>query len=452
LGVPVVSARAGDVVIDLGELPRGGRQPVGAVAYAAPPRPYRTVLAAITIVLAAMLTGAAHVNPPAPPLIIPARLGDTTFVVGDRLFVVSAGPEVPGGSVQKKIVSAYALPAGTLLSLTTVAVTGAIYDVTAVGNTVLVSYQADSFGAVRTVALAAGTDRALWRRPARLLGVSPSDGLVLLREKLPQFGPLHWYGIDLASGDIRWALEQPVDGYVTETGYVDGFPRRLVTVNLAGRLEIRDTATGMVIAARTIAAPADWATQGIAFWPDGDLVLAGDHAGATAYSVPDLTRRWHAAVDLYLSYTGPGCGDALCLFSPRGTGIRVLDRATGRERWASDRWAYGDRLGPYLIVGGGDGTQQSPTLTVVDTLTGGVLGDFGRWEGVGPALPDGGFIGMREQPADGLVWYARLDPATLRARVLGAADQVSGQCQTATDVLICRRVDAAVGIWRLSGQ
>ena len=35
---------------------------------------------------------------------------------------------------------------------------------------------------------------------------------------------------------------------------------------------------------------------------------------------------------------------------------------------------------------------------------------------------------------------------------LGAANHVSGQCQTATDVLICRRMDATVGIWRLSGQ
>jgi hypothetical protein len=451
VGVPVVSREYGvsDVVIDLGELPSGGRHRVGRALIARPPRPYRTVLGAIAIVLAAMLTGAAHVNPPEPPLIIPARLGDSTFVVGDRLFVVSAGPELIGGGVQNKIVSTYALPSGALLSLTTVAVTGAIYDVTAVGDTVLVSYQADSFGAVRTVAIAAGTDRALWRRPARLLGISPSDGLVLLREKLPQFGPLHWYGIDLLSGDIRWMLEQPVDGYITETGYVDGFPRRLVTVNLAGRLEVRDTTTGAVTAATTIEVPADWAKYGIALWPDGDLILAGDHTGATAYAVPDLTERWRAPVDLYSSYIGPGCGDAVCLFSPRDAGIRVLDRATGRDRWTSDRWSYGDQAGPYLIVGGGQGTRRSQTLNVVATMTGRVRGDFGPWHGVGPALPDGTVVGLREQPAEDVVWYARLDPATLRVQVLGAADHVSGDCQTAPDVLVCRRVDASVGIWKL---
>ena len=142
----------------------------------------------------------------------------------------------------------------------------------------------------------------------------------------------------------------------------------------------------------------------------------------------------------------------MCLFSPRGAGIRVLDRATGRDRWTSDRWSYGDQVGPYLIVGGGEGTRRSETLNVVATMTGRVRGDFGPWQGVGPALPDGTVVGLREQPAEDVVWYARLDPATLRVRVLGAANHVSGQCQTTTDVLICRRVDATVGIWRLSGQ
>jgi hypothetical protein len=440
------------VVIDLGELASAGRPQVRAAAAARPPDLYRRVLFAITIVLAALLSGAAHIGPPAPPLIIPARLGDTTFVVGDRLFVVTGGPESPGGSMQKKIISTYALPAGALLSQTTVAVTGAIYDVAAAADTVLVSYQVSSFGAETTVALAAGTDRAIWRRPARLLGVSPPDGLVVLRENSPGFGPLHWYGIDLASGDVRWRVEQPVDGFVTETGYVDGFPRRLVAVNLTGRLEVLDTASGAVIASTTIAMPGEWARSGIALWPAGDLILAGDHAGVTAYAMSDLTERWHAAVDLYSSYVGPSCGDALCLFSPRGAGIRVLDRATDRDRWASDRWSYGDRVGPSLVVGGGDGSRRNPALTVVDLATGRVRGDFGRWQGIGPALPDGSLIGLREQAAGDVVWYARLDPAAVRVRVLGAAEYVSGECQDAPDVLICRRVDASIGIWRLSGQ
>lgn len=441
-----------EAVIDLGELPHGGRPRVRAVAVARPPRPYRTVLAVLAIALVATLAGAAHVGPPAPPRIIAARLGDTTFVAGDRLFVVSAGPGLSGGGIQTKIISTYALPAGNLLSLTTVAVTGAIFDVGAVGGIVLISYQVDSVGAESTVALFAGTDHAIWRRPARMIGVSPSDGLVLLRENSPQFGPLRWYGIDLASGDIRWSLEQPVRGYITEAGDAGGFPRDLVAVDLDGTLTVRDAATGAVTAKTTIPVPSDWARLGIALWPDDNLVLVGDHAGATAYALSDLTERWRTAVDLYSSYVGPGCGDALCLFSPRGGGIAVLDRATGRTRWSSARWSYGDRVGPYLFAGSGAGNVRDEHLDVVDIATGRLAGDFGPWRTTGAVLPGGAVVGLRGQPVDDIVWYGTLDPATLAVRILGVADDVSGDCEVTADALVCRRTDASVGIWRLTAR
>src|SRR5690349_12165221 len=135
-------------LIDLGELPRnGGRPRLRAAAAARPPLPYRTVLAVLAIVLLGTLAGAARRDPPDAPVTIPARPGDATFVAGDRLFVVSAGPAPAGGAAPNKIISTYALPAGTLLSDTPVAVTGAIFDVAAAGRTLLVSYQVDSVGA-----------------------------------------------------------------------------------------------------------------------------------------------------------------------------------------------------------------------------------------------------------------------------------------------------------------
>jgi hypothetical protein len=274
---------------------------------------------------------------------------------------------------------------------------------------------------------------------------------VLLRENSPQSGHLHWYGIDLATGNVRWQLEQPARGYITEAGYVAGFPRRLVTVDQNGRLDVRDVATGAVTARTTIDVPADWARRGIALWPDRDLILIGDHARATAYALPGLTRRWTSPVDLYASYVGPDCGDAVCIFSPRGGTMRVVDRATGRERWASDRWSYADRAGRYLLAAAARSDAES-TLAVVDTRTGQVRGDFGPWQGIAAPQPDGTVVGLRVQRGTDTVYYARLDPAALSTRLLGTADHVSGDCQTTPDVLVCRRVDASVGIWRLSGQ
>lgn len=441
-----------DVLIDLGEVPRDGVQPTRPVAGRRAPRPYRSVLAALSVLLIGTLAGAAYRRPPDPPTIVPARLGDTMFVGTDRFYLVSAGTEAPGSVVQHKIISAYGLPAGNLLSRTTVAVAGAIFEVTAIGQTILVSYRDDTAGVEATVALVAGTDTALWRRPARLLGVSGSGSLVLLRENSPQFDNVHWYGINLATGEVRWQLVQPVHGYITETGYLAGFPHNLVSVDLSGRLDLRDTDTGAITASTTIPVPSDWAKQGIALWPDGDLILVGDHTSITAYALPDLTARWRSSIDLYSFYVGPTCGDAVCFFSPRDNGIRVLDRATGRDRWASDRWAYGQRVGPNLLAGangvaGFAGVAQR--LDVVDIRTGRMRGNYGGWQSLGEPLADDTVIGLHDRHANDAVWYARLDPARLSIRVLGVAEQVSGDCQTTPDVLICRRTDASVGIWRL---
>jgi hypothetical protein len=445
----VVVPDVSDVLIDLGELPQEGARVPAPVAARRPPRPYRSVLAALAVLLVAVLTGSVQINPPEPPKIVAARAGDTMFVGPDRFYLVSAGPEVPGAVVQNKIVSAYGLPAGNLLSLTTVAVSGAIFDVTSVGHTILVSYQVDTVGAEATVALAAGTQTALWRRPARLLGVSASDGLVLLRENSPQFGSLHWYGIDLASGAVRWQLEQPVRGYITETGYVAGFPRSLITVDVGGHLDLRDTATGTITASTTVPAPSDWSKDGIALWPNGDLVLLGDHRSTTAYTLPGLVERWRSPVDLYSFYVGPSCGDAVCFFSPRDNDMRVLDRATGRDRWVSNRWSYAEQVGLYLLAGANATTGTNQLLDVVDTRTGRVRGDFGAWQSLGEPQADGTVVGLRTDPDD-VVSYARLDPARLSTHVLGVADHVSGDCQTTREVLICRRTDASVGIWHLA--
>ena len=58
-------------------------------------------------------------------------------------------------------------------------------------------------------------------------------------------------------------------------------------------------------------------------------------------------------------------------------------------------------------------------------------------------------IGVRQHPGDDVVWFASLNPATLAVRVLGSAERVSGDCQITPNLLICRRLDASVGIWKL---
>jgi hypothetical protein len=436
-----------DVLIDLGELPAAQRDaPAAAAPAGRPPRSYRTALAGVTVLLTLLVAGGVHRPPPPPPVVLAAPQGDMTFVADGRLFLVGDRP------TGEKIIRAYALPSVRPLSTTAVAVRGTVFDVRAAGHVVLVSYQTNAAGGEATVAVAAGTGRVLWRHRARLLAVSAAAGLALLRENSPNVGDLHWYAIDLATGGTRWSLQQPPRGVTTEAGNVGGFPARLVSATDTGRLEVRDAVTGAVTARADVAPPAEWRFGAAGVWPVGDLVLIGGRAGTVAYALADLTERWRSTADLSQRFVLPDCADAICLFGRFGGGVQVLDPATGRRRWDTDRWAYAEQAGPYLLATGNADGDADPPLAVLDPATGRVRGTFGAWQAAGEIHPDGTFVGVR-QPAGAPddLWYALLDPATLGVRVLGSATGVSGGCAAVDAALVCRRVDASVGIWQLTG-
>ncbi|MEV6494498.1 hypothetical protein AB0M20_38630 [Actinoplanes sp. NPDC051633] len=410
--------------------------------------PVRPVLLVVALLFVALLTGAAHRGPPAPPVIVPARLGDTMFVTGDRVFVVSPGDELLDPPVTTKTVSAYALPDGRLLSRSTVAVFGAIYNVVEAGSVLLVSFQEQAFGAEATVALQPGTDRVLWRRPARLLAASAADGLVLLRENSPQVGNLNWFGVDMTSGALRWTLRQPVRGFTAGADFREGFPRTLISATADGAVEVRETRTGVVIAAARLPVREHPVGSDVPIWPSDDLLLVGVSNGTTAYSLPALQERWHSRADLTGRWLQPACGGAICSLSWEG-GLWVLNPATGVLRWADERWNYADAAGAYLLAADNADSTGVGVISVLDPATGRVLGDFGKWQALGEPAADGTVIAQRKKTSDNIVWYARLDPATQGVRVLGKAERVAGDCQATTDVLICRRIEATVGIWSL---
>jgi outer membrane protein assembly factor BamB len=441
----------GDVLIDLGEmLPRGREQ-----APTNPPRrrptSYRAVLATLAVLLAATLTASTHRTPPSPPVVVQARLGDMTYVTGDRLFVVSAGGNMIASRIRNKTISEYGLPHGELLSRTTVSLSGVIFDVAAAGSAILVSYQVDSVEAVgeeATVAVLAGTGRTLWQHPSRLLAVSAANGLVVLRENSPQYRSLNWQGVELMTGRVRWSLRQPVRGFTTETGYADGFPEMLVTATTDGDIEVRDTVSGAVTASAKVPVRDQQAGSDVPVWPAGDLILVGAPEGTTAYTLPGLVQRWHSSADLAGRWVQPDCATLICSLNWQG-GVLALDRVTGVQRWADPRWNYADQAGPYLLASENSGDQRNPMVVVLNPADGRILGDFGQWHTIGAVRPDGLVLGLHEQVLDDTVFFALLDPADRGVRVLGAARDVSGDCQTADEVLVCRRIDASVGIWQL---
>jgi hypothetical protein len=434
-----------DGLIELGEVSRAPGVPVAAARREVP---YRVLLGALSLVLVVLLGGGPHRSPQEQPTVIPARLGDATFIDGGRLFVVSAGRPALRADMPNRVVSAYTLPEGRLASRTTVAVSGdGVARVVQAASTLLLSYQLDNrsewadSGTWAVVAITAGTDRALWRKTGRLVGASAADGLVVLNAGEAELG------VDLHTGEIRWSVPHPADGFTAEASAVGGFPSWLVTVTDAGRLETRDTRTGRVHAAATVPRPTGRATGLV--WPVGDLVLIDTGASRfEALRLPDLTPVWHTSADLSQSWSQADCGRVLCTFRPQ-RGMTALDPATGRELWSSDRWAYVQAAGRYLLATSGDPDDDRPALSVLDPVTGRELGNFGGWQLLGPPGRDGTAYGIWQIPGEYKIYYGVLNPATRGVRVLGSGQRVSTGCDIGAGVLVCRLIDASIAVWPL---
>ncbi len=432
-----------DTMIDLGEV-RGERPaPIAAVP---PPVPWRALLGTLSVLLIAVLAGGAPQPRPHPPTIIPARLADATFIDNDRLFLVGPGPQLADQGVQLRTVSAYRLPDGHLLSQTTVAVIGAVSNVIEAGDTIVVSYQTDADGSQATVALLAGSNQALWRRPDGLVGASGTAGIALISSGYGAQNEAVFTAVDLHTGAVRWTVRQPAGGYTMVTGPTEGDPQWFVTVRANGQLESRNAATGQIAATRR-GPPLDPKSNSVVSAVGATAMIGGGAGGVTAYTLPGLTPIWTTDVDLSQTWQN-GCGEVLCAFRPQ-QGVLVLDPATGRLLWGSQRWAYAAPAGNYLVAAVLNRKPDDPSYWVLDPRTGRVLGDFGKWEMItSDTVPDQ-LYGLYTVPGRDVIFYGVLDPARRSVHILGTGERVSGNCQTSADALVCRLVDASVAIWRL---
>ncbi|XVU24006.1 PQQ-binding-like beta-propeller repeat protein [Actinoplanes sp. CA-054009] len=418
-----------NVVIDLGEAPRDASPPA---APPDPPLPLRALLGLLSLALLGLLAAAGPVPRPAAPIVIPADLGDSVYVSGDRMFVVG-GSTVVGAGVRVRTIDTYRLPGVGPVDGTVVTVSGAIDQVLRVGDTIIASYQLDASGRWAVVAVAAGTDDTLWRRPARLVGAA--DGQVLLAAEDASLA------VDADTGIVRWSVIRPPNGVITETGPGASYPRWLVVQSANGRLETRDAYTGKLVAGRTLPLRTGYV------WPVGDLITVDTRDGFSAYHLPDLTYRWRTTADLSQSWMQADCGALICTFRQQ-TGMVALDRQTGRALWSSELWAYAEPAGPYLAATRLDRRIDEPAVWLLDPATGRAVGDFGRWESLGRTA-DGMIYGKIDVRGEYVLYYGLLDPSEQAIRVTGAASGVSGNCRAAEGVLICRLVDASVGVWPL---
>ncbi|GAA2543617.1 hypothetical protein GCM10010435_09810 [Winogradskya consettensis] len=414
-----------DALIDLGTV----REPPTDKRLRLP----RATFVVAVVALAGLLGGAAPSFGEPAVTNVPARLGDSTFIDRSlpRLYAVDPSEQ------QYRWVSTYGLPGGELITRTRMVASGTVQSVATAGELLLVSYRENDSQVVSTVATRLGAQTESWRVPAQVFSFSAAAGTALTRAEDGT-----WSGLDLATGQRRWTVAEPPQGFTFLAGEY-----RLIQATTDGKVKIIDTADGTVVTSANLPDTQSWPSLGISLMPVGDLLLAGGPDSVTAYAMRDLTQRWTAAFDLQQRFVLPDCAGGLCVVGFEG-GLEVHNAATGAPRWRQPGWATVTPAGSALIVSGNDGSgayNATYPLAILDGATGKRLADFGRWRLTGAIRADGTAI-VTHLTGD-VLNIGLLEPASRALRVLGAAGGISGDCDATADVLICRRVDASIAIW-----
>ncbi|MFC0531099.1 outer membrane protein assembly factor BamB family protein [Phytohabitans kaempferiae] len=432
-------------VIDLGEMRHGPEAVV--------PEPVRTSFRwRFTWALAGLAALVVTLGPAMPEPVgltestIPARLGDTAFAVGDRFYVVTSDRTELAGP---RTITAYGLPDATRLWEAPLPLVGALRGVGATAGQMLISTQPELLEQVESLSIKEDTGQIMWRRRALFEGVTPVRGHVLLWTS-PDGTPTASTGrevleaVDPVTGAVRWSYRVPTGAWLSYR-YVSQAPTHVVTLLPSGRVEVRDAEDGQVLTAADLlpARPPEVPASYVQF--AGDLLLVRGGPTVTAYGLERLDRRWTATIDLATEYVAPTCGETLCVVSHIG-GVRVVDPATGRVLWSDPARTFVRRAGDLLVaeVRGRDGLTD---LSVLDPRTGQQLNELGQWALIAPP-GDGDLLAMRTDLATSRAWLARIDPATGAVHFFGVVRSVAGDCEVRAGAVLCRRLNATIGVWR----
>ncbi|WP_433791643.1 PQQ-binding-like beta-propeller repeat protein [Actinoplanes sp. CA-252034] len=438
-----------DALIDLGEVPSGGPgEPEAALPR--PPWPYRWILGPLTVLLAVLLGGGGPPpQPPPGPVVLPITLGDGIRVGDARLYVIGQAQPI-GTVIRTYVIQAYDLPEVTPADSYRVTVSGDVYSVADAGNGVLlISYNDNEWAVPGLMAVRPGDGEPIWRRPAALFGLSGDRGTALIQEETAPTRPdnrIVWRAVDPRTGSARWSIEQPVDGQMAITPFSGtGLPARLSVVHGDGRVEVHDVLTGAVDGGFRLPRPLG---EDSVVWVAGGLLIVGYGADETiAYDERTLAERWrHDGRMMPANGYAQSCEPMVCVAEIQ-EGFTGYDPATGRRLWQAEGYDSSEVIGDHVLIA--HASQTEPALAVLDPSTGRTDAVPGSWTSGGPGPSPGTAYVYRLQQVGYELRYGVLDLATGRVRVLGHAERIAGDCQFTAGVLICRRLDSSIAIWRL---
>ena len=434
------------IVIDLG-LDRGEPE-----TYAAPTRPtYPRWLAPLVIAVIVLVALGSSAPPPAPAL---TRLLSLPVSAADSYTVTDSGQLL---AQSLGTLRSYDLSTGRLDWQS--GTTGPAYRLrTSGGGVVLLRPWVYGAGQPSTVALAEATGAPRWRRTgsvvtivgsSALLAVSSTRSLIGTGRRVQ--GPVS--SIDAWTGVARWSIPVPSTAVLLGVPAAAGRPARLLLVHDDRTMALHDIDTGRLVAGTSLPA-ADY-EPGNPTVSGGLIVLRHPAPGSwqseiSAYDPVTLARRW--VIPAQGAYEATPCGPLTCLIGPNG--VRAVDSATGAERWYRPGWQTVEPRGNLMLVYASP-TGAADPVGLIDPRTGRVLVNLRGWRPLaGQGDGDGRVLVTRDIDGGTRTMVAVAVPGTAEPRPLADLPPGTGECQTASDRLICRSDAGQLNVWayrQLSG-
>jgi outer membrane protein assembly factor BamB len=419
------------------------------------PRSVRRLLVALVAVLTVVLTGGAEPVRSAFVALaeVPVTEADVIALSRDVVFVADREDTVVAGTTMHGVVAAYALPGGARRWRTRIPQVGQELRFAPGARVVLAVTHEGRGGAMRTVALDAGTGELLWSSPSAGFVHAPAGSARgLLFDNTAAGRAVGW--ADLRTGRTIWSRAVPAGGDVQLIYGAVSDPVGVLLVGPDGALDLLAEQTGAVLAAGRLAILRRPGEQGRE--SDGTdraqvniikghvLVLRRQdprNVTLSAFDLATFRAQWAITGDFY----GFVCGPMACLSTRDG--LTVLDLASGAVVWHTNQWRAGpmidrDRL---LVV-----TEQHG-MGVLEARTGRVLMQMSSgWTPVYDTVSTGVRLVVRPDSRQyGRFWFATLDPTHGTPTLLGYLPGLVFQdCQTANDLLACDTPRHTVQIWR----
>jgi len=256
-------------------------------------------------------------------------------------------------------------------------------------------------------------------------------------------GPVE--AIDPLTGHVRWSVEVPSSAVLLGLPVPGDAGTRMLLVHDDRTMAVHDLVTGERLVVGAVPAADYHPTNPTVV--DGVILLR--HPGRpnmeiSAYDPVTLRNLWAQPAEG--TYEIEACGVLACLTGPDG--MRAIDPATGDVRWTAPGWRGLQQFGSLYVAFGS--AEDTLPLGLIDPDTGGLEVDLSGWRPVSGPVGQDYLLVTRSVEPGGRTMVAVARPGERHPRLLGPLPDGTGDCQAATERLVCRSMYGRLVVWAYS--